>query len=153
MKLDKFELMFIDIVKSTARLSTCTKHNVGAILVKDRRVLLQGYNGTVSGFINCKTKFGNVQTWDEDITRQHKQWSESFELHAEMNLLTYAAKYGIALDNSEVYCTHTPCNNCLKHLISAGVKRVSYLYDYVDKSMLQDRVELLKMIEIRKLEI
>ena len=67
-----------------------------------------------------------------------------------MNIVTHAAKKGIALEGSTMYITHKPCNNCLKHLISAGIKKIVCKEDYIDKNSQEDTEELLKFIEIKK---
>jgi dCMP deaminase len=145
---NKFEAMFVDVVKRTAELSTCAKHHVGAILVKDNRILLQGYNGTTPGFTNCTTLFGGCDFSDSDKAAEHKAWSAAFEVHAEMNVLMYAAKEGISVKGATMYCTHTPCNNCLKHLISAGISKVVFLYNYQDIVSFEERNLLLEKIDV-----
>jgi len=140
----------MDIAERTAIESNCIKYKVGAVVVKDNRIILQGYNGTISGFINCSEKFKDLNILDEKNKELHREWSNSFEIHAEMNIISYAAKKGISLENTIIYCTHTPCNNCLKHLIQSGVKKIIFKYDYLDNSKLPDRDELLKLIKVKK---
>ena len=80
----------------------------------------------------------------------HYKWSSAFEVHAEMNIISYAARKGISLEDTTMYCTHSPCNNCLKHLISSGVNKVIYKTEYFENSNLSEREELLKHIEIEQ---
>jgi len=140
--------IFMDIAERTAQESNCVKYKVGAVIVKDKRIILQGYNGTVSGFINCSQKFTHKLT--EETRVLHSKWSSAFEVHAEMNIICYAAKKGITLEGTTMYCTHSPCNNCLKHLISAGVKEVIFKNDYIDNNDLPERKELIKFIILTK---
>jgi dCMP deaminase len=144
-----YSKMFMDVAERTAIESNCVKYKVGVVIVKDNRIILQGYNGTVSKFINCSEKFNNGI--NSDIERkEHNIWSNSFEVHAEMNSICYASKKGISLEGTIMYCTHTPCNNCLKHIIQAGIKKVIYKNEYINNSQLEDRKELLKFIDVIK---
>jgi dCMP deaminase len=126
-----YSSLFMDIAERTAIESNCVKYKVGAVIVKDNRIILQGYNGTISGFLNCSEKFKGIDLSIEENRDLHHKWSSAFEIHATM------------------YCTHTPCNNCLKHLIQAGVKTIVFKHDYIDNSKLSDREELLKLIEVQ----
>jgi dCMP deaminase len=140
--------MFMDIAERTALESNCIKYKVGAVIVKDNRIVLQGYNGTISGFINCSDKFKDIDISLHENKDAHHSWSSAFEVHAEMNIICFAARKGIALENTIMYCTHKPCNNCLKHSIQAGIKKIIYLNDYIDNNKFEDRDELLKLIEV-----
>ena len=145
-----YNKMFMNIAEITAEESNCVKYKVGAVIIKDNRIILQGYNGTVSGFLNCNDKFSNYDMNNKSNREVHSIWSNAFEIHAEMNIICYAANKGISLYNTIMYCTHSPCNNCLKHLIQSGVKKVIYKYKFIDNSNLNDRNKLLKYIEIEQ---
>lgn len=142
-----YDKMFMDIAVITALQSNCVKYKVGCVLVRDNRVVLQGYNGTMPGFINCCDKFCD-KFKDNYDREEHNKWSTSFEIHAEMNCITYAAKKGIKLEGLTMYSTLRPCNNCLKHIIQAGIKKVVYKHEYEDNNRQDDINELLKSIEI-----
>lgn len=142
----------MDVAERTAKESNCVKLQVGAVAVKDNRIVSQGYNGTVSGFLNCSEKFGKIDFSLKENKDLHHNWSSSFEVHAEMNVISFAAKNGISLENSTIYCTHSPCNNCLKHLIQTGVKKVIFKHDYIDNTNIADRKELMKFIEVKAYE-
>ena len=129
----------MDIAEITANQSNCVKYKVGSVVVKDNRVILQGYNGTISGFINCLDKFKKDDMNLSKNRNIHNKWSNSFEVHSEMNVICYAAKKGISLEGAILYCTHKPCNNCLKHLIQSGISKIIYKNDYIDNSNLSDR--------------
>ena len=142
--------MFIDIAEITAKQSNCVKYKVGAVIVKDNRVIIQGYNGTVAGFINCSEKFGCCDINMDENRVIHNMWSSAFEVHAEMNCISYAARKGISIQDTIMYITHKPCNNCIKHIISSGIKKIIYKKDYIDNNQQEDINELLKFIEIEK---
>ena len=113
-----------------ANLSKCSKHKVGALLVNDNRIISNGLNGTPSGFINCCDKFANCDTHTEPARSAHREWSEKYEIHAEMNAMLFAAKHGVALNNSILYCNLEPCFNCLKHAITVGIKQIYYKHKH-----------------------
>ena len=120
---------FIEIAESFAAHSSCVKRKVGAILVKDLRIISTGYNGTPSGLVNCDEVFkdgslvGHLLNGTE-IT--HHEFSERFEIHAEQNCLLTAAKNGISVKDCSLYITTAPCVNCAKIIIAAGIKKVIY---------------------------
>jgi dCMP deaminase len=148
-----YSSMFMDIAERTAKESNCVKYRIGAVIVKDDRIILQGYNGTISGCTNCSDKFyKNFFPSLESSRKKHREWSNINEIHSEMNIICYAAKKGISLENTTLYCTYgPPCNNCLKHLIQAGIKKIIYKNEYPGKTGEGDREELLRFIEIIKL--
>lgn len=118
--------LFIDMAKLIARESKCVSLQVGAVIVKDNRVVSMGYNGTVSGYINCN------EALDADVYKRddHTEWSNAHEIHAEMNAILFAAKNGISTDECTLYCTHEPCDQCLKNIIQAGITRVVFNEPY-----------------------
>ncbi|MGM0124339.1 ComE operon protein 2 [Enterococcus sp. AZ194] len=99
--------------------STCTRLEVGATLVRDKRIIAGGYNGSVSGDVHCV---------DEDCYIVDGHCLRT--IHAEMNALLQCAKFGIPTDGSEIYVTHFPCLACTKAILQAGVKTIHYLHDY-----------------------
>lgn len=99
--------------------STCTRLEVGATLVKDRRIIAGGYNGAVSGDNHCIDH--GCYVVDGHCIRT---------IHAEMNALLQCAKLGISTDGAEIYVTHFPCLHCTKAILQAGIKKIYYLYDY-----------------------
>lgn len=99
--------------------STCTRLEVGATLVKDKRIIAGGYNGSVSGDVHCIDD--GCYVVDNHCIRT---------IHAEMNALLQCAKLGISTDGAEVYVTHFPCLPCTKALLQAGIKKIYYLHDY-----------------------
>lgn len=121
--------------------STCTRLSVGALIVRDNRVIASGYNGSVSGETHCI---------DEGCLIQEGHCVRT--IHAEVNAVLQCAKYGIATQGSEVYVTHFPCLNCTKTLIQAGIKRINYIEDYRNNPY---ALELLakSQVEIHKIDI
>lgn len=99
--------------------STCTRLEVGATLVKDRRIIAGGYNGAVSGDNHCIDH--GCYVVDGHCIRT---------IHAEMNALLQCAKLGISTDDAEIYVTHFPCLHCTKAILQAGIKKIYYLHDY-----------------------
>lgn len=99
--------------------STCTRLEVGATIVRDKRIIAGGYNGSVSGDVHCI---------DEDCYVVDGHCIRT--IHAEMNALLQCAKLGISTDQAEIYVTHFPCLSCTKALLQAGIKKIHYLKDY-----------------------
>lgn len=99
--------------------STCTRLEVGATLVKDRRIIAGGYNGAVSGDNHCIDH--GCYVVDGHCIRT---------IHAEMNALLQCAKLGVSTDGAEIYVTHFPCLHCTKAILQAGIKKIYYLHDY-----------------------
>ena len=97
--------VFMNIANEISKLSHCVSFKVGAILVKDSRILSTGINGTPRGFQNCDDLFDS-----ENFDRaEHHKFSESFEIHAETNAILFAASNGISIKDSVMYSTHHPC--------------------------------------------
>jgi dCMP deaminase len=113
---------FIDITLEVSKRSTCLRAQVGAIIVKDKRILTTGYNGAPKGLPHCL---------DEgcEIVGGHCVRS----LHAEQNAILQAAEYGVPLEGATVYTTHQPCVTCAKMIINAGLVRVVYAGHYPDE--------------------
>lgn len=111
---------FINIALEIASASKCVSKQVGAVIVKDGRILSTGYNGTPAGFQNCN------EHWDNKYTKDHHDWSKTYEIHAEMNAIIWAARKGISIEDGTIYVTLEPCSECSKNLIAAGIKRIVY---------------------------
>lgn len=120
---DKF---FLDVASRLAEESHCISLHVGAVIVRDKRIISMGYNGTPEGLPNCDDQFAKSIFKREE----HHEWSLINEIHAEMNALMYAAKNGIPVQDCTIYVTHKPCYECMKNISQSGIKRVVYLHDY-----------------------
>ena len=123
--------------------SHCVSHHVGAVIVKDGRIISTGINGTPEDMPNCDEIFDK----DNFDREQHHHWSKDNEIHAEMNAIAFAAKHDIGIGGADMYVTISPCNDCLKNMIPAGIKNVYYLYLY-DKISLNPA--LLKKINVQE---
>ncbi|CAK1225251.1 deoxycytidylate deaminase [Fructobacillus evanidus] len=110
--------------------STCTRRHVGAILVKDHRIIASGYNGAVSGTPHC-TEVGDYIV-DGHCIRA---------VHAEQNALMQAASMGIAVEGSEVYVTDVPCVQCTKLLLQAGITKINFMRDYRNDDFAESLLE------------
>ena len=111
--------MFIDIIKAISKRSTCSTKRVGAILVKDNRIISTGYNGSPQGTEHCEDNGCLIE--NEACIRT---------VHAESNVIAFAAKYGIATEGSALYTTMAPCFTCAKLIINAGISHVYYIEPY-----------------------
>jgi dCMP deaminase len=122
-EIDEF---FIETAYRLAKRSKCVSKQVGAVLVKDGRIVSMGYNGTASGRSHCCDRFDR-ENFDLE---EHHTWSLVHEIHAEMNCLMFAAKNGIQTSECTIYTTLSPCSECLKNCIQAGIKRFVFLVQY-----------------------
>lgn len=116
--------IFINIATELATASKCVSKQVGAVIVKDGRILSTGYNGTPAGYENCSDH------WNNEYTAEHHEWSKTYEIHAEMNAIIWAAREGISIANATIYVTLEPCSECSKNLIASGIKRIVYAKEY-----------------------
>ena len=115
---------FINIAKEIASASKCVSKQVGAVIVKDGRILSTGYNGTPPGYTNC------TDHWDGEYTKDHHEWSKTYEIHAEMNAIIWAAREGISINGATIYVTLEPCSDCSKNIIASGITRIVYDKSY-----------------------
>jgi dCMP deaminase len=117
------------ITKMVAKRSTCLRRHVGAILVKDKRILATGYNGSPAGLRHCE----EVGCLREDSSVPSGERHELCRgLHAEQNAIIQAAYHGIAISGATVFCTNKPCVICSKMIINAGITKICYDQDYDD---------------------
>ena len=121
---------FMEMTRVIARRSTCLRRHVGALLVRDKRILATGYNGAPSGLPHCeevgclRDRLGIPSGERQELCRA---------LHAEQNAIIQAALYGVDTRGSHLYCTTQPCIICSKMLINAGVQRVVFQGEYPDE--------------------
>ena len=125
---------FMEIAGVVAKRSTCLRQNVGAVIVKDKRIIATGYNGAPSGLphcldIGCLREKLNVPSGErQELCRG---------VHAEQNAIIQAAKFGSSVEGGTLYSTHCPCITCAKMIINAGIKRVVYGKKYADRRGLE----------------
>ena len=132
----KFDHSYLQMAEVWAQNSYCKRRKVGALLVKDRTIISDGYNGTPSGF--------------ENICEDENGVTKPYVLHAEANAITKVAKSGSSSQGATLYVTASPCAECAKLIIQAGITRVVYR----DAYRLTDGVDLLRRagIEVEQSE-
>ncbi len=120
---------FMKIAEDVATRSTCLRRSVGAVIVRDKRLLTTGYNGAPTGIEHCtedtclRTKF-NIPSGERiELCRG---------LHAEQNAIIQAAYYGVSIKGATIYITHQPCSTCTKMLINSGIYTFIYKHPYPD---------------------
>ena len=111
------------------------ERKIGAVIVKNKRIMTTGYNGAPSGIESCKTK-GKCLRRELDVPSGTKL-ELCYAVHAEQNAIAQAAKLGISVEGGTLYCTHQPCVICCKMIINAGIRRVVYKYGYPDEFSLK----------------
>jgi dCMP deaminase len=135
LKQEQLDYRYLRMAKIWAENSYCKRRQVGALVVKNKMIISDGYNGTPSGFENiCED--------DNDITKP-------YVLHAEANAITKLARSGNNSDGSTLYVTSSPCIECAKLIIQAGIKRVVYAEQY----RITDGLDLLKRAGIDVIQI
>ncbi|MCX5857632.1 MAG: cytidine/deoxycytidylate deaminase family protein [Deltaproteobacteria bacterium] len=129
---------FMDIAALVARRSTCLRRDVGAVLVRDRRILATGYNGAPSGLHHCldtgclREQLGVPSGERHELCRG---------LHAEQNAIIQAALHGVSVKGAQLYCTNHPCIICAKMIVNAGIIKITFRDGYLDhmaKEMLME---------------
>lgn len=128
---------FLKIAMVVAERSTCCRHNVGAIIVKDKHIVSTGYNGAAAGLKDC-LEMGCLR--DEKGIGSGKEQQVCRAIHAEQNAIIQAALHGKTPEGSIMYCTHSPCIICAKMIVNAKVKRFVTFQKYAD----EDFAELFK---------
>ncbi len=119
---------FMEICRVVGNRATCDRGKSGAVIVKDKRIIATGYVGSPVGLPHCDEighEFKDTIHADGTITKHCLRTA-----HAEQNAICQAAKFGIAIDGSTIYCKMTPCYTCAKMMINAGIKRVVADKDY-----------------------
>ncbi len=131
MDITKFDTSYLQMAEVWAQNSYCKRRKVGALLVKDRTIISDGYNGTPSGF--------------ENICEDENGVTKPYVLHAEANAITKVAKSGNSSEGATLYVTASPCAECAKLIIQSGISRVVYR----DAYRLTDGIDLLKRAGIK----
>jgi len=121
---------FMEMTEVVAKRSTCLRRKVGALIVKDKRVLATGYNGAPSGLKHCE-ETGCLREQNNVPSGERHELCRG--LHAEQNAIIQAALHGSSINGAILYCTHQPCILCTKMIINAGIKRVVFKGAYPDK--------------------
>ena len=145
MKRPSWDEYFMEMTKLTAKRSTCLRRQVGAVLVKDTRVIATGYNGAPSGVTHCEVTGCLRQKLNVPSGERHELCRG---LHGEQNAIIQAALHGVSTEGATIYCTTKPCSICTKMIINAKISRIVYEEHHDDA--LAD--ELLKDTDIRVLK-
>lgn len=128
---DEYFMNIVDLVKER---STCLRRKVGALIVKDKRILTTGYNGAPAGCAHCLDIGCLRQELNIPSGERHELCRAS---HAEQNAIVQAANYGVSIKGGTIYVTTQPCVICSKLIINAGISRVVYDGDYPDELSLK----------------
>lgn len=135
MEYNKFDIAYLKMAQEWAKLSHCKRKQVGALIVKDRTIISDGYNGTPSGFENCCEDENNETKW--------------YVLHAEANAILKISRSTQSCEGATLYLTLSPCRECSKLVFQSGIKRLVYIDDYYDSEGLiflkEAGVEILKI--------
>ncbi|HOV90950.1 MAG TPA: cytidine/deoxycytidylate deaminase family protein [Syntrophorhabdaceae bacterium] len=129
-----WDTYFMEIAQIVSKRSTCRRRNVGAIIVKDKRILSTGYNGAPRGLVHCLDNGCLREKMNIAPGERHELCRG---LHAEQNAIIQAALHGVSIDKAEIYSTHLPCSICIKMIINAGIEKVTYLDGYPDELSLE----------------
>ncbi len=120
---------FLKIASVVAERSTCRRHHVGAVAVRDKHILATGYNGAAAGLKDC-LELGCLR--DQNNIPSGTRHEVCRAIHAEQNVIIQAGLHGVSIEGSTVYCTHTPCVLCAKMLVNARIKRYVSFGTYAD---------------------
>lgn len=151
--MNKWDERFMGLAETVAEWSSCFQPNrhVGAVIVKDKRILTTGYNGAPAGIKSCAERCECLRR-TRNIASGTMQ-EVCYAVHAEQNAIIQAAKLGVSLEGATMYVTHQPCVICTRMIINSGVKRVVYKNGYPDEFALelfsQSDVELIKYSELK----
>ena len=129
MKRPDTDQYFLKIASVVAERSTCRRHHVGAVAVRDKHILATGYNGAASGLKDC-LELGCLR--DEKQIPSGTRHEVCRGIHAEQNVIIQASLHGVSLEGSTIYCTHTPCILCAKMLVNAKIRRYVSFGRYSD---------------------
>ncbi|MBD3868901.1 MAG: dCMP deaminase family protein [Acidobacteria bacterium] len=131
---------FMNIAGQAATRSTCDRKNVGAVIVRDKTILSTGYNGSIRGLPHC-----------DDVGHMMENGHCVATVHAEANAIIQAAKNGVRIEGAELYTTASPCWNCFKLIVNAGIVTVYYGEFYRDERSLEIANELgVKLVDLRE---
>jgi dCMP deaminase len=133
-----WDAYFLSIARLISGRSTCLRRRVGAVVVKDKRILATGYNGAPRGFKHC-AEVGCIRAKQAVPSGQRHELCRG--IHAEQNAIVQAASFGVSISDAMLYCTHFPCVLCTKLLINAGIKRLVVREAYPDplsRAMLEE---------------
>ncbi|HQP51310.1 MAG TPA: dCMP deaminase family protein [Syntrophorhabdaceae bacterium] len=129
-----WDFYFMEIACIVSKRSTCLRRNVGAVVVKEKRILSTGYNGAPIGLVHC-IDLGCLRERLSVASGERHELCRG--LHAEQNAIIQAAYHGVSIKGADIYSTHLPCSICMKMIINAGIKKVFYIDGYPDNLSLE----------------
>jgi dCMP deaminase len=141
---------FMGIAELVAKRSTCLRRRVGALIVKDKRILATGYNGAPAGITHCIVTGCLREKLKVPSGERHELCRG---LHAEQNAIIQSALHGVSIKDSIIYCTHEPCSVCAKMIINAGIKEVKVANPYPDplaREMFKEAGVKIKIIKYKE---
>ena len=166
----KLKQTYKEMLSTLEKNSTCSRIKVASIIVKDGRIISTGWNGVPSGFKHCEQIFkiedrsvcaghtciemknyfyNDMKLYsEEEFLRLHHEFSEKYEIHAEANAISFAAKNNISTEGASMFVSITPCSSCAKSIMASGIKKLYYKKVY-DRS--SDGFDLLKEAELKGL--
>ncbi len=153
--MDKWDKRFMELAETVAGWSSCYQSNrhVGAVVVKNKRILTTGYNGASSGIESCAER-GECLRRVKNIASGTMQ-EVCYAVHAEQNAIIQAALLGVSLDGATMYVTHQPCVICTRMILNSGIKKVIYKNGYPDdfarELFEKSNVELIKYSDLENL--
>ncbi|MFA6866671.1 MAG: dCMP deaminase family protein [Clostridia bacterium] len=135
--MNKWDKRFMELAYVVGSWSSCFKEDrhVGAIIVKDKRILTTGYNGASSGTLSCVEKGECLRQKLNIKSGTHQEIC--YAVHAEQNAIIQAAKMGVSVDGATMYVTHQPCSICAKMIINSGISKIIYDQGYPDEFSLE----------------
>lgn len=130
--MDKWDVRFMEMADLISSWASCYQENrkIGAVIVKNKRIMTTGYNGAPAGVKTCVERKSCLRR-ELNIPSGTRQ-EICYAIHAEQNAIIQAAKLGVSIDGATLYCTHQPCSVCAKMIINAGIVRVVYREGYPD---------------------
>ena len=128
--MNKWDARFMEMAEMVGSWSSCYRsgRNIGAVIVRDKRILTTGYNGAPAGLLSCAERGECLR--DKLGIPSGTRHELCYAIHAEQNALIQAAKLGVSVEGATLYCTHQPCTICTKLIINAGISRIVYKYPY-----------------------
>jgi len=131
--MDKWDVRFMEVAELISAWASCYQRDrkIGAVIVKNKRILTTGYNGAPAGIKTCVER-GECLRKKQGIASGTMQ-ELCYAIHAEQNAIIQAAKLGISIQDATLYCTHQPCVICAKMIVNAGISRVVYREGYPDE--------------------
>lgn len=125
-----WETYFMEIAVLVGKRSTCLRRAVGAVIIKDKRVLATGYNGAPTGIRHC-AETGCLRAQLNVPSGERHELCRG--IHAEQNAIIQAAYHGVSIKDAVLFCTNLPCSICAKMIINAGIRKIYYLSGYADE--------------------